>query len=137
MDFTAATTAVRSGEDPSEVARRLVAEMTPEERLGCLDGDSALWVGLGFMARGGYHEDTCDAAVVERLGFPGVRFADGPRGCAIGNATAFPVSMARGATWDPDLEERVGEAIGRELRASGADLTGSVCALYSSKQCLT
>jgi beta-glucosidase len=45
----------------------------------------------------------------------------------VGNATCFPVSMARGATWDPELEERVGEAIGRELRAVGADLTGAVC----------
>jgi beta-glucosidase len=37
------------------------------------------------------------------------------------------VSMARGATWDTDLEERIGEAIGRELRAVGADLFGGVC----------
>ncbi|MBU6202358.1 MAG: glycoside hydrolase family 3 C-terminal domain-containing protein, partial [Acidobacteria bacterium] len=51
----------------------------------------------------------------------------GPRGVVIGNATCFPVSMARGATWDPDLEERVGDAIGRELRASGATLYGGVC----------
>ncbi len=35
--------------------------------------------------------------------------------------------MARGATWDPDLEERVGEVIGAELRAGGATLTGAVC----------
>ena len=35
--------------------------------------------------------------------------------------------MARGATWDLDLEERIGEAIGRELRAVGADLYGGVC----------
>src|SRR4029079_17873975 len=34
---------------------------------------------------------------------------------------------ARGATWDPELEERVGDAIGRELRAVGANLTGAVC----------
>ena len=26
----------------------------------------------------------------------------------IGPATCFPVSMARGATFDPDLEERIG-----------------------------
>jgi len=26
--------------------------------------------------------------------------------------------MARGATFDPDLEERVGEAIGAEIRAA-------------------
>ncbi len=42
-------------------------------------------------------------------------------------ATCFPVTMARGATWDPELEERVGDAIGRELRAVGADLYGGVC----------
>ena len=45
----------------------------------------------------------------------------------VGNATCFPVTMARGATWDVDLEERIGEAIGRELRAVGADLYGGVC----------
>ena len=45
----------------------------------------------------------------------------------VDRATCFPVSMARGATWDLDLEERIGEAIGRELRAIGADLYGGVC----------
>jgi beta-glucosidase len=35
--------------------------------------------------------------------------------------------MARGATFDPDLEERIGAAIGRELSASGATYTGAVC----------
>ncbi len=45
----------------------------------------------------------------------------------IDQATCFPVSMARGATWDVELEERIGDAIGRELRAVGADLFGGVC----------
>jgi beta-glucosidase len=35
--------------------------------------------------------------------------------------------MARGASFDPDLERRIGEAIGRELRAQGANFTGAVC----------
>jgi beta-glucosidase-like glycosyl hydrolase len=35
--------------------------------------------------------------------------------------------MARGATWDLDLEERIGTAIGRELRAHGANFFGGVC----------
>ena len=42
-------------------------------------------------------------------------------------ATTFPVSMARGATWDVALEERIGQAIGRELRALGGNLFGGVC----------
>jgi beta-glucosidase len=65
--------------------------------------------------------------VVDRVGFGGFAFSDGPRGVVIDRATCFPVSMARGATWDPELEERIGDAIGRELRAVGADLYGGVC----------
>jgi len=42
-------------------------------------------------------------------------------------ATTFPVSMARGATFDVDLEERIGQAIGREVRALGGNLFGGVC----------
>ena len=60
----------------------------------------------------------------ERLHIPGWRMVDGPRGvsAATGNATAFPVGMARAATWDPALEERVGEAIGAETRAKGGSV---------------
>jgi beta-glucosidase len=56
---------------------------------------------------------------VPALGIPGFGMLDGPRGVSAGagNATAFPVGMARGATWDPALEERVGDAMGEELRA--------------------
>lgn len=57
-----------------------------------------------------------------RLGIPGYRMVDGPRGVRAGEATAFPVGMARGATFDPDLERRVGEAIGLETRAKGGNV---------------
>jgi beta-glucosidase len=43
-----------------------------------------------------------------RLKIPGFRMVDGPRGVRAGNATTFPVGMARGSTWDPPLEQRVG-----------------------------
>ncbi len=101
--------------------------MTLDERLGCLDGDTPFWPGLIDMTAGGYYRHPWPAAHVERLGVPGIDFADGPRGCVVGDATAFPVSMARGATFDPDLETRIGDAIGAELRASGATYTGAVC----------
>jgi hypothetical protein len=53
----------------------------------------------------------------------GVRFIDGPRGVVLeGGATTFPVTMARGATWDVELETRIGDAIGRELQALGGNL---------------
>ena len=105
----------------------VVSAMTLEEKLGCLDGDVEAWPGLFEMMAGGYHARTFPAAAVPRLGFDGFAFSDGPRGCVIGSKTCFPVSMARGATWDVDLERRIGEAIGIEARAEGATLFGGVC----------
>ena len=118
---------VRNGADHHAEARALIALMTAEERLHCLDGGSPFWEGMKDMSRGGYHMRPVPAFRVPRLGIPGFRFSDGPRGVVIGPATAFPVSMARGASFDVDLEERIGDAIGRELRAVGADLYGGVC----------
>src|SRR5581483_5152421 len=60
----------------------------------------------------------------ERLGIPGFRMCDGPRGVSglTGHTTAFPVAAARAATFDPELEREVGRAIGREARARGANV---------------
>jgi len=125
--FEAAARRVRDGADHHEEAAALVAAMTEDERLWCLDGDTEFWAGLGDLVSGGYHRHPWPAAELGRLGIPGIRFADGPRGCVVGPATCFPVSMARGATFDPELEERIGRAVGAELAAVGATYTGAVC----------
>lgn len=125
--FDHAAGRVDAGGDHHAEASLLVAAMTLEEKLGCLDGDLRFWPGTAQMISGAYHTRTWPAARVERLGIPGIEFADGPRGCVIGPATAFPVSMARGASFDPALEERIGDAIGAELAAHGATYTGAVC----------
>ncbi|WP_421723242.1 glycoside hydrolase family 3 C-terminal domain-containing protein [Bauldia sp.] len=106
----------------------LLAELTLDEKLGLMDGDLTFWKGLAKMsAPGGYSSQAWVAGAVARLGIPGIRFSDGPRGVVMAGGTTFPVTMARGATFDPDLEARVGDAIGRELRAIGANLFGGVC----------
>lgn len=64
---------------------------------------------------------------IERLGIPPLYFTDGPRGVARGNSTCFPCSMARGASFDPDLEHRIGQVMGIEARAQGCTLSGAVC----------
>jgi beta-glucosidase len=126
-EFDAAVAAVRSGADPVAEAAKLYAELTEDERLGLLDGDAPFWEGLGELNRTRYGSRPYVHGAVPRLGIPGIRFIDGPRGCVVGAGTAFPVSMARGATWDPALEERVGEAIGAEVRAQGGNFFGGVC----------
>jgi beta-glucosidase len=114
-------------DSPHDEVRATVAAMTPDEKLWCLDGDAPFWAGLVYLSEQGYHKSPFRAARVHRLGLPGFAFSDGPRGVVVDQSTCFPVSMARGATWDVELEERIGEAIGLELRAVGADLYGGVC----------
>lgn len=64
-------------------------------------------------------------------GIRGFLFRDGPNGVNLaaqlpagqdGYATAFPVPMARAATFDLDLEYRIGAAMGDETLASGNTL---------------
>lgn len=63
-----------------------------------------------------------------RHGIPSLHFCDGPRGARHKrNTTCFPVTMARGATWDRNIERSVGEAIAIEVRALGASISGAVC----------
>ncbi len=64
-------------------------------------------------------------------GIRGIKFRDGPRGLNLvtdrqpghnGYATAFPVSMSRGASFDMNLEYRIGQAHASETVASGRHL---------------
>ncbi len=105
---------------------RLLAELTADEKLGLLSGDGPLVAGTLDMARR-YNGEPIVAASVPRLGLPGIRFTDGPRGVVMYRSTAFPSSMARAATFDPALEARIGDAIGVEARTQGANLFAGVC----------
>lgn len=104
------------GPDWEEVEGRvdaLLAQMTLEEKV-------AQTAGTKLISSTGLYP----VPGVERLGIPGLEMVDGPRGVSkgAGNATAFPVGAARGATFDPELERRVGAAMGREARAKGASV---------------
>lgn len=111
-----------------EEIERIVSEMTLAEKVAVCHGDQRVWGGLYQMAMDFYHKAPFRSGAVPRLGVPGVAFVDGPRGVVLlGGATTFPVPMARGASWDPDLEEQIGDAIGKEVRSHGATLYGGVC----------
>ena len=98
----------------------LLNRMTLEEKAKMLSGS-------GWM----------ESAPIERLGIPAIKMTDGPMGVrswagssAITNAastskvetTSFPSGVTMAATWDTDLVQREGQAIGQEVKAWGRDM---------------
>ncbi len=116
-----------AGGDADAAADALLDRLTRDEIVSMLGGQRRLGEELFDGVRGRYNAVPYPAAAIERLGFPGIRFTDGPRGVVVGNSTAFPISMARGATFDPDLEREIGDAIGAEATAQGANLFAGIC----------
>ena len=88
----------------------LLSRMTLEEKIEQLSGTS-----------------DCDKMASNsnsRLGIPSLQCADGPHGVRWGKATAFPVSIAIASSWEPELMERVGIAIAKEMKAKGCENCG-------------
>ncbi|WP_324013648.1 beta-glucosidase family protein [Microbacterium sp. JZ37] len=95
-----------------------VSRLSLDEKISLLTGDS-FWTTRG----------------VEHAGVEGAVLTDGPHGVRLQTgsadhlgindshpATSFPTAAATGSTWDPELLEEMGEALGRESRALGVDV---------------
>jgi beta-glucosidase len=80
----------------------ILSQMTMEEKIKQLYQDGEFRTGTN-----------------SRLGIPGFVMADGPHGVRDGMATSFPVGIGMASTWDRDLAERIGTAMGREFRGKG------------------
>jgi beta-glucosidase len=89
----------------------LLKQMTLEEKISMLAG-ADLW----------------HSVAIPRLGIPQFKTTDGPNGArgAWGSmatpSVATPVGIALGATWNPDLVEKVGNVLADELEAKGAHI---------------
>jgi beta-glucosidase len=89
----------------------LLSQMTIEEKVYMLAG-SAMWY----------------TTPVERLGIPAIKVTDGPNGARGGRrsfageptSVCFPVGIALASTWNTELVERVGRALGEEAKTKGA-----------------
>ena len=92
----------------------LLSYMSLDEKLSMLATAKPIWSVLDTLFES---SENC------RLGIPPFRTAvySGSRG-ASKNATAFPVAMARAASWDRDLEYRVSEGIALEASALNMNL---------------
>ncbi|MEM6723440.1 MAG: glycoside hydrolase family 3 C-terminal domain-containing protein, partial [Bacteroidota bacterium] len=124
---------VNSPEDIEALAVDLVDQMTLDEKIDQLYGEPYLNISkliVGFMIKNRFPHYYVGGN--ERLGIPPWVLSDGPRGArvlhkAVNGVTAFPVAMARGASWDTDLERRIHEVIASEIRANGANYAATPC----------
>ena len=89
-----------------ERLNRLVASMTPDEKIDMLSGYNDFYI-----------------RPLPRLGIPELSMSDGPLGIASwgihGRATAFPATIAASASWNRDLMKKAGKAYGQEWRSRG------------------
>src|ERR1700680_1315366 len=81
----------------------ILSQMTQEEKIEIIGGIN------DFYTR-----------PIPRLGIPSLRMSDGPLGVHdYGLTTAYPAGIALAASWDTDLAERFGTAMGKDARARG------------------
>ncbi|CAA0121493.1 Thermostable beta-glucosidase B [Halioglobus japonicus] len=108
------------------------AQMSLLEKARLLTGNWDLFrfIWLSYVKKLGsiYNARPIPTFGCKRLGVPGIGFSDGPRGVTMGFASCFPVSIARGASFDRNLEREVGDVIGREVRAfKGGNFFAGIC----------
>ncbi|PLV58647.1 glycoside hydrolase family 3 protein [Thermotoga sp. KOL6] len=113
-----------------EKVNEIVSQLTLEEKI-------KLVVGVGLPGLfGNPHSRVAGAAgethPIPRLGIPAFVLADGPAGLRINPTregddntyytTAFPVEIMLASTWNKELLEEVGKAMGEETREYGVDV---------------
>lgn len=115
----------------TEQANRILEQMSLEEKVYLMSGNQDFQQFCDDCTLPGRHYNHLPypAGGNDRLALPPVTFCDGPRGvvCGTGKSTCFPVTMLRGATFDTDLERKIGRAIGQEVRAFHSNLFAGVC----------
>lgn len=93
----------------------LIGHMTLEEKIAIIRGDKE---------PGNYVVDT---GAVPRLGIPALKMTDGPNGVRWGTNTAFPTGVAMASTWNEELIDRLGVALGEETIATGRHVIFGPC----------
>ncbi|WP_322490463.1 glycoside hydrolase family 3 C-terminal domain-containing protein [Chloroflexus sp.] len=72
--------------------------------------------------------DAWHTVAIPRLGIPAIKVTDGPNGArgvsrnGTHTSACFPIGVAMGATWNPELVRQIGEALAEETKDKGAHI---------------
>jgi beta-glucosidase len=122
-----------ASDSPDERARATEAQMTDDERfsliISLIGAVPAIGVSRDKRIPEGVNMSAGYTAGVPRLGVPALQSSDASMGVTNPGyrpddkgATAFPASIAIGASFNPSLARQGGAAIGREARARGFNI---------------
>ena len=124
----------KTQDDLDKLAKDLVGQMTLSEKIDQMVGEkrwsSLSKMGINFLIKNRFPHIYVGRN--ERLAIPPWVLSDGPRGArvmdkAINGVTTFPVAMARGSSWDVDLERKINEVIAIEMRANHTNYAATPC----------
>lgn len=115
--------------------------LTLEEKISLMSGNIPLCEMKKYAAyyNGGIYSvlDVFEAGGIKEKNIPSVRLCDGTRGIVgIKDSTCFPSTMSRGATFDKELEKKIGYALGKETKARGGNLFAGICIKRPYKELL-
>lgn len=115
-----------SKEEAEDFITALMQKMSVREKVNQMSADYTPALSTFIYDR--YNKGPYYAGEDMHHDIPAIKFTDGPTGVVMGyHSTAFPVSLARAATFDIDLEKRIGDVIGIEAKAGGANYFAGVC----------
>ncbi|CAD0111171.1 unnamed protein product [Aureobasidium uvarum] len=118
--FFRLVTQINNAETTLEDAAALLSSlMTDDEHLALLQGNKSLTQYLSDNKASPY-----PASVISRVGIPGFHIVDGAKQSFF---TEFPSPLGRAASFNCQLEELIGEAIGTEVRAHGGNVYSGIC----------
>lgn len=110
----------------------LLSQMNLDEKIRLLKG-SGMKSGAGFgTSKDGVRGAVGTTSAIPRLGIPTIYLSDGPAGLRIFPTrkhdtstyycTAFPIGTLVASTWDVDMVNKIGEAMGNEALEYGVDV---------------
>lgn len=109
----------------------LLSQMTLEEKIRIAKG-SGIGSAVGLGPKDGISGAVGTIVPIPRLGIPTIYLSDGPAGLRITPflkksdnpyyCTAFPIGTLLASTWNTELVEKVGEAMGNETLEYGIDV---------------